>query len=165
MDVRADQTSEQVCQVMTNTVEGNESLEELLRRRMLVFLRRVMKIYRNWTRPRSERAAAATTASAVAELQKGDLVRVRSLEDVERTLDYRGFTKGCKFMGQMAQYCDQEFQVAGKVEKFFDEARCRTLKCKNLVVLDRVHCNGESVGGCDRKCFLFWRAEWLEKIG
>jgi len=165
MDARAEQTSEQACQVMTNTVQGNESLVELLRRRTLVFLRRVMKIYRNWTRPRTDEAAAAAAASRVTEIVKGDLVRVRSMEDIEPTLDYRGFTKGCKFMDQMAEFCDQKFRVAGKVEKFFDEARCRTLKCKNLVVLDGVHCNGESVGGCDRKCFLFWRAEWLEKIG
>jgi hypothetical protein len=165
MDIMADQTSEHVCQVMTNTVGGKESLAELLRRRTLVFLRRVMKIYRKWTRPRSDPAALTTTASKVAEIQERDLVRVRSLKDIELTLDYRGFTKGCMFMSQMAQYCDQEFQVAGKVEKFFDEARCRTLRCKNLVVLDGVHCNGESVGGCDRKCFLFWRAEWLQKMG
>lgn len=165
MDVRAEETSKQICQVMTYPVQGKESLVEFARRRTLVLLRRVMKIYRNWMRPQSDDTAAATAASRVVELEKGDLVRVRSLEDIKQTLDYRGFTKGCMFMGQMAQFCDHEFQVAGKVVKFFDEARCRTLKCKNLVVLDGVYCNGESVGGCDRKCFLFWRAEWLEKIG
>lgn len=164
MNVKSEQTSEQVCQVMANTVQGKESVEQLLRRHTLVFLRRMMKIYRNWTRPRTDQVAAAAAVSRVAEIEKGDLVQVRSLQDIEPTLDYRGFTKGCKFMGQMAQFCDQRFQVAGKVEKFFDEARCRTLRCKNLVVLNGVHCNGESVGGCDRKCFLFWRTEWLRKI-
>ena len=90
-------------------------------------------------------------------------MRVRSLDEIKRTLDRRGFAKGCKFMDQMAAYCDQEFRVAGKIEKFFDEARCRTLTCKNLLLLEGVHCDGECVGGCHRKCFLFWRAEWLEK--
>jgi len=156
----ADNSSGQVCQVMTNTVQGKESITDFLRRRILVFLRRVMKIYRNWTKPSLD----AMAAMEVVKIEKGDLVRVRHLEKIESTLDYRGFTKGCMFMDQMAQFCDQTFRVAGNVEKFFDEARCRTLKCRDLVVLDGVHCNGESVGGCDRKCFLFWRAEWLDKI-
>ena len=153
----------EACQVMTSAVDGKESATEYLRRRTLVFLRQSVKKCRNLTKP--EEKPLVLPENVTSQLSKGDRVRVRPFKEIKETLDYRGFTKGCYFMGQMEQYCEKEFQVAGSLVKFFDEARCRTLMCKNLFLLQGVHCNGESVGGCDRSCYLFWRREWLERVG
>lgn len=156
-------SGQEACQVMTTTVGGKESVPAFLRRRTLVVLRQAAKKYRNLTKP--EQKPVVLPENVTSPLSKGDLVRVRPLKEINETLDYRGFTKGCYFMGQMEKFCEQEFRVAGSLEKFFDEARCRTLTCKNLFLLAGIHCSGESVGGCDRSCYLFWRREWLEKIG
>ena len=152
------------CQAFTNSVEGNESMLEHFRRSFLVLLRSVMRKYRRAEKSGRSRANLPTWAQTASDLQAGNRVRVRTHSDIVQTLDERGFSKGCKFMEQMAQYCGRDFLVAGKVEKFYDEARCRTLQCKNLVLLESVYCDGPVVGGCDRMCFLFWRTEWLEKL-
>ena len=102
-----------------------------------------------------------------ADLQVGDLVRVRSHEEIRGTLDSRGCCRGCYFMKPMARYCGQEFRVIRRVEHFFDEVRGRMLRCKNIVFLDGVQCDGTGnpkTMGCDRACFVFWRTEWLEKL-
>jgi hypothetical protein len=164
MAIQAEKSSPDICQVMYNSADEKVSLAEVLHRHWHVSSSRVRKIYRFLTRSRSEQPSSATPVAVSGELRQGDRVRVRSAGDINRTLDYQGVTKGCKFLSQMARYCDQEFEVAGTVEKFFDEANCRTLKCKNLILLQGVHCDGTCVGGCDRKCFLFWRTEWLEKV-
>ena len=152
------------CQAFTNSVEGNESMLEHFRRRFLVFLRSVMRKSRRAAKSGTSAPNLPAWAQTSMDLQAGNRVRVRMRPEIAQTLDQRGFTKGCKFMEQMAQYCGQDFRVADKVEKFYDEARCRTLQCKNLVLLESVYCDGSVVGGCDRMCFLFWRTEWLEKL-
>lgn len=164
MKSEAEMTSPNVCQAITNSVEGNESLREYLRRRALVFLRGLARRYRGFVRAQEPRPLLPGWTNEASNVQKDDFVRVRSLEEISQTLDERGYTKGCKFMAQMAGYCGQHYRVAGRIEMFFDEARCRTLQCKNLVLLDHVYCDGSAVGGCDRMCFLFWRTEWLEKL-
>jgi hypothetical protein len=42
------------------------------------------------------------------------------------------------------------------------------LKCRNIVLLENVYCDGSGhpdTRGCDRMCFFFWRTEWLERVG
>lgn len=104
----------------------------------------------------------------VPELAPGDRVRVRSAEYIRGTLDEKGMLKGCGFGLGMYQYCGQERRVAKVVTRFFDEARGRMLKSRNMVLLEGVYCDGASSPdtlGCDRMCFYFWRTEWLEKVG
>jgi hypothetical protein len=92
---------------------------------------------------------------------------VRSAEYIRSTLDPNGYLNGCGFGLGQYQYCGKDFRVIRRVDNFFDEARARMLKGRNLVLLDGVHCDGSSsrwTNGCDRMCFYFWRTEWLEKI-
>lgn len=100
-------------------------------------------------------------------LEVGDLVRVRSAAYIRSTLDEHGFLHGCGFGRGQYQYCGRELRVVRRVDHFFDEARSRTVKGRNLVLLEGVYCEGSDVPwtrGCQRLCFYFWRTEWLEKI-
>jgi hypothetical protein len=108
-----------------------------------------------------------SSALPAPELREGDWVRVRSAEEIRKTLDSTGSYRGCGFGSGMFQYCDREFQVVRVVGRFFDEGRGRMLKSRNMVLLDGIHCDGASSPdtlGCDRMCFYFWRTEWLEKV-
>lgn len=101
------------------------------------------------------------------DLHEGDLVRVRSAAYIRSTLDAKGSLNGCGFGLGQYRLCGKELRVARRVELFFDEARGRMLKGKNLVLLEGVFCDGSGVKwtqGCQRMCFYFWRTEWLEKI-
>ena len=101
-------------------------------------------------------------------LKAGDLVRVRSREEIMRTLDENMRLGGCAFMAEMWQYCGKEYRVAKTLEYFFDEASFRMLKARDLVLLEDLHCSGNVPifsHRCDRYCLLFWKGAWLERIG
>ncbi len=97
--------------------------------------------------------------------KKGDLVRVRSAEEITSTLDLFKELKGCAFLPEMYQYCGTEQRVLKSMQYFMDERDYKLKKVRGVVLLENVTCTGApAFGACDRCCFLFWRAEWLEKI-
>jgi hypothetical protein len=98
-------------------------------------------------------------------LQPGDTVRVRSKEEIKSTLNRWNQLKRCAFMEEMWPYCGTIQQVHKRVERFLDERDYLLKKCKGIILLKDVFCEGtKDFGSCDRSCFYFWREEWLEKI-
>ena len=98
-------------------------------------------------------------------LEAGDLVQVRSKEEIEATLDHLGKSRGCAFLEGMEPYCGTVQRVLKPMERFVDERDLRVKKCKGLVLLEGVMCQGVTTfGRCDRCCFMFWREEWLEEV-
>jgi hypothetical protein len=137
--------------------------------RLLAKVRRALAgAFRRGGSPAPAQARAAAEALPAPALRAGDRVRVRSADFVRSTLDENGAYRGCGFgLGQYA-YCGRELRVARVVERFYDEARGRMLRARNMVLLEGVHCDGSScleTQGCQRMCFYFWRTEWLEKVG
>jgi hypothetical protein len=98
-------------------------------------------------------------------LKAGDLVRVKSIEEIKATLNHLGQSRGCAFMADiMTPYCGTVQRVLKPMDRFVDERDLRVKKCKGLILLEGVMCEGTTVfGRCDRSCFMFWREEWLEK--
>lgn len=101
-------------------------------------------------------------------LKAGDLVRVRSEEEIMATLDHNGKLKGCGFMknNRQERYCGSVQRVHSTINVFIDERDMSAArKAKGLVMLEGVMCEGGAgIGRCDRSCLMFWREEWLEKI-
>lgn len=98
-------------------------------------------------------------------LKSGDLVRVKSMEEIETTFDNRRSTKGCGFMDCQTKYCGTVQVILNPLERFVDERDMHMKKVKGIVLLEGVICDGTiRMGRCDRHCFTFWREEWLEKI-
>lgn len=99
-------------------------------------------------------------------LKAGDLVRVRSQQEIQNTLNVWGQLNGCTFLAlEMSQYCDTIQRVWKPLERFVDERDYRVKKVHGIVLLEGVYCQGTThFGRCDRSCFFFWREEWLEKV-
>lgn len=98
-------------------------------------------------------------------LNPGDLVRVKSKEEIKKTLNRWNKLKGCGIMDGMWQYCGTEQHVLKVVKQFLDERDYLMKKCKGIVILDGTICDGTKwFGRCDRSCYYFWREEWLEKV-
>ncbi len=108
---------------------------------------------------------ALPSARASARLEAGDLVRVRSREEIDATLDHWRHLKGCGFLAEMARYCGTTQKILKRVERFIDERDYRLKKASGIVLLEGVMCSGTAATGrCDRACLFFWREEWLEKL-
>jgi len=103
-------------------------------------------------------------------LKAGERVRVKSLEEIQDTLDGDGRCGGLGFMDvEMKKYCGGIYTVRKRINLFFDERRWRMLKVRDVVILDGVFCElpakaEEDWGGCDRTCFLFWKEPWVERL-
>jgi hypothetical protein len=101
-------------------------------------------------------------------LQPADLVRVKTYEEIQKTLDENGRCEGCAFTFAMQQYCGRTFRVHKRINLFFDERSWKMLKTKNMVILEGAYCHSApdvplDWAGCDRSCFLFWKEAWLER--
>ncbi len=115
-------------------------------------------------RGKAKTAKSIPGIQASQHLNAGDLVRVRSREEIQATLDRWRSLKGCAFLDEMTRYCGTTQRVLKRVERFIDEKDYRLKKARGIVLLEGVLCSGTGVTGrCDRACFFFWREEWLEK--
>lgn len=98
-------------------------------------------------------------------LLAGDLVEVRSREEIRATLDRSGKLDAMPFMPEMLQYCGKRFRVFKRADKTCDNIKKWSLRrVKNAVHLIGVRCDGASHGNCDAGCLLFWHEAWLKKV-
>jgi hypothetical protein len=98
-------------------------------------------------------------------LQAGDWVEVRSIDEISLTLDENRKYKGLLFMPEMEKFCGKKFKVfkIAKIIKLESTGEVRRLGNPSIF-LDDVYCNGESHEGCDRSCFHSWNEAWLKRV-
>lgn len=162
--------------------EGKEKMPpQTLKRNFILFVRRRItpsqerKLYNRADslidKFSNNKTSNTTTTETIVEnkaepLRAGDVVRVKSKEEIKATLNHLGRLKGCSFMEDaMEPYLGTVQRVLKPMERFVDERELKVKKAKGLVLLDGVMCQGTTTfGRCDRSCLLFWREEWMEKI-
>lgn len=101
-------------------------------------------------------------------LRPGELVRVKSKEEIAKTLTPDGRNKGLWFDREMMAYCGGLYRVRQRIERFINERDGKLLVLKNPpVTLDGVVCSGDrSVCRwlCPRAIYPYWRECWLERV-
>lgn len=98
-------------------------------------------------------------------LRPGELVEVRSREEVLRTLDSRACLDGLPFMPEMFQYCGRRFHVSKRSEKACDTiVSGQGRRVRDAVFLENLRCDGAAHGGCQALCLLWWREGWLKRV-
>jgi len=96
----------------------------------------------------------------------GDLVEIRSLESIRRTLDEKGTLDGVPFMPEMIPFCGRKARVLRCVDKVYDYGRSKTLRrMRDCVLLVETRCDGSAHGGCQARCSIFWKTAWLSPVG
>ena len=98
-------------------------------------------------------------------LAPGELVEVRSREEILATLDERGELDSLPFMPEMLEACGKQFRVFRQVVKTCDTVHQRGMHRINAVHLEGSRCDGAAHGGCEARCLLFWKEEWLRPVG
>lgn len=83
----------------------------------------------------------------------GDLVRIRSAEEIAATLDDHGTLDALPFMPEMAAFCGRTFTVRSSAHKTCDSANQSGLRSMNAAVHPKgLHCDGSAHGGCQSRC-------------
>lgn len=97
-------------------------------------------------------------------LKAGELVEVRSKEEILATLDANACLDGLPFMPEMFRYCGKRFQVYKRAHKTCDTVfPTRSRRMANGVHLE-TRCDGQAHGGCEAGCLIFWKEEWLKRV-
>jgi len=136
-------------------------LKRILKRRW----RYLVNFFREAEHVKGRAQCSDARQSVVAALEPRDLVRIRSREEIQATLDRWNQLRGCAFMEEMWRHCGTTQRVYKRVERFMDERDYLVKRCKGIVILEGVMCEGtKDFGPCDRSCFYFWREEWLERL-
>jgi hypothetical protein len=101
-------------------------------------------------------------------LQSGDLVEVRSPEEIAPSIDETGRTRGLWFDWEMVPYCGGRYQVKDRVERLIDERTGEMIEISSdCLILDGVVCGGECSSGrwlCPRAIYPYWREAWLRRV-
>lgn len=104
--------------------------------------------------------------SAPSSLRAGDLVEVRSVEEILATLDDDGCLDGLLFMPEMLRFCGERYRVQSRAHKTCDTVLSSGFRRMHAVVhLDELRCDGAGHGGCQAACLLFWKEAWLKPVG
>ncbi len=105
------------------------------------------------------------TPTATLDLKPGELVRVRSKNEIMATLNERMENRGLGFEEEMARYCGTVTRVQSVVERCVDERTGELLTMKTpCVTLEDVVCQGLHSLNCPREFVPFWREIWLERV-
>jgi len=108
---------------------------------------------------------ALALGSEVLDLKVGDLVQVRSPEEIRATLDENGELAGLPFMPEMLAYCGQRMTVHKVAHKSCDNiSRTGLRKMADAVHLTGSRCDGSAHGGCENACSLYWKEQWLRRV-
>ena len=106
-------------------------------------------------------------------LRAGDLVIVRSPQEIFQTLDPDGTLDGLPIMPEMLEFCGKQFRVLQRVVqstidgaflKQHTESFVREFRNNDVVILTGVRCSGLNHDGCQRGCAVFWKEAWLQKV-
>jgi hypothetical protein len=98
-------------------------------------------------------------------LRVGDLVEVRSAEEILATLDQQGAVDGLPLMPEMLEFCGKRFQVGKRADK-----TCNTItvmesrRLYDTVHLEGARCTGAAHGACQAQCLIYWKEAWLKRV-
>ncbi len=99
-------------------------------------------------------------------LHVGELVEVRSREEILATLDETGRLENLPFMPEMLQYCGQRMRVYKRADKSCDYLQEWSIRrMTDSVHLDGpgTRCDGSAHAGCQAACLIFWKEAWLKR--
>jgi hypothetical protein len=100
-------------------------------------------------------------------LEVGEIVRVKSRDEILATVDESLMNRGMGFHPEMMPYCGKTFRVEQRLRKLMNEKTGQLVELKNsCLVLEGADCLGRYAPplSCPRECFPYWREIWLERV-
>jgi hypothetical protein len=121
-----------------------------------------------YPRKRGTIPAGQKTPFSVLNLEPGELVRVKSYEEILATLNTENRNRGLYFDAEAVPYCGGTYRVRTRVDRIVDEKTGKLLKMKNeSIILDGVFCEARYSDCrmfCPRGIYSYWREGWLERV-
>lgn len=97
-------------------------------------------------------------------LRPGDIVCLKSKEEIRGTLDGQGKTRGLEFSPEMTPYCGGRFTVLKRGSRMIVETTGKMIALNDSVLLEGLFCDGSSHRGCKRENLFFCKEAWLRRV-
>jgi hypothetical protein len=101
-------------------------------------------------------------------LQPGELVRIKSQEEILQTLNSANRNRGLYFDAEEVPYCGNTYRVLKHVTRIVNERTGKMQEMKTpCVILDSVICESrysECRLFCPRSIYPYWREIWLDRV-
>jgi hypothetical protein len=155
-------------QYVAEVRSGNVGLIRFLRVAFRMVWWRVIRRFGR-TPDMPELAGADRVDGEKLDLEAGELVEVRSLDEIGQTLDENARHRGLAFTEELAPACGKRFRVRNRVDRLIDERTGKMIQLKNdCIVLDGFVCSGDRTEGalfCPREAYPLFREAWLSRVG
>lgn len=110
----------------------------------------------------------AKTPSAKLDVQPGELVKIKSYDEILATIDETGHNRGMSFDPEMVSYCGGAYRVLDRVSKIINEKTGKMQHLKNDCVMLKdvvcLACYSKYRRFCPRSIYPYWREIWLERV-
>jgi hypothetical protein len=102
-------------------------------------------------------------------LQPGEIVRVKSHEEILQTVTAGNKNRGMYWDAELLPYCGGTYKVLKRVTKLIGEQSGKMVEMKNAcIILDSVVCQARYSPcrlHCPKAMYPYWREIWLERVG
>ena len=145
-------------------ISGKRNFDDLSKLVIYLWGKAILVAFMLWTRAPWNADRYKKTPATPLDLQPGEMVRVRGMFEILRTLDRNGCNRGMEFKPEMFQFCGRKYPVILNMKRRIDE-RSGELKGfrSPCVVLESVCCQGQR-SFCQRANYHYWREIWLSRI-
>jgi len=101
-------------------------------------------------------------------LQPGQIVRVKSQDEILKTVTTMNRNRGMLWDAELVPYCGGAYKVLKRVTKIISEQTGKMMEMKSpCIILDSVVCRAKYSSCrmfCPRAMYPYWREIWLERI-
>jgi hypothetical protein len=122
-----------------------------------------------WPRTPGFLPEGSPTPTVKLNLQPGELVRVKSHEEILKTVTEENLNRGMYWDAELVPYCGGTYRVLKRVSKLIDEKTSKMVEMKTpCIVLDAVVCQARYSDCrmlCPKSMYPYWREVWLERVG
>ncbi len=170
-------------QYVRDVTSGNVGIMEMVRAFLFFIFQKTLRItahrFQLWAYDRFQSWRGATpypyrhgtldkTPKETLDLQPGELVQVKSYDEILKTLSKANKNRGLFFGSEMVRYCGSVRRVRARVEHIIDEKTGKMLKLPGeCLVLEGAICAAEYSEKrlfCPRRLYPFWREIWLKRV-
>lgn len=134
-------------------------------RKLIIYFwgKAILSAFKLWTRAPWNADRYRKTPATSLDLRPGEMVRVRGMLEILRTLDRNGCNRGMEFKSEMFQFCGRKFPVLSNMQRRIDERSGQLRGFRTpCIVLQAVYCDGQR-SFCQRSNYHYWREIWLSR--
>jgi hypothetical protein len=148
---------------------GNIGLLQLVRSLAIELYNKLQRrLLSGATYPAMRGTASKPVPHKPLDLRPGDMVEVRSKEEIMATLGPQSKYRGLTFDVEMLPHCGKTYRVLKRVEQIVDERTGKMIRMRNdCIILDQVVCSGLWCRNrlfCPRSIYPYWRENWLKRV-